>query len=212
MSSDARPDNWIWVDLETTCLDERHPDAAILEIGLVAVDARLNEVAHWSSPIKFHHGDLAACLTRNGTFEMHQNSGLYGELIGERSHLLFEAGGLPTLAEAEAVACQFVQTFAPPVFLPRRDGTGEYMAAGSPICGANVGKFDAIWLRAKMPKLAAMFHYRCFDTNAFFMSEQRFGGGPSTKGEVRHRSLDDCRQSIDTVRRFFGLTPSGGAR
>lgn len=210
---DARPDNWIWLDLETTCLDERTPaDAHILEIGLIAVDARLNEVAHWGSAIKFPRGDLADVLRRCGTFELHQNSGLYGELTGPRAIREFAAGGLPTLAEAEAVACQFVQTFAPPVMQPRRDGQGEYMAAGSPLCGSNVGKFDWPWIREQMPKLAAMFHYRAYDSNFCFMSEQRFGGGPSVKAETRHRALDDCRQSIDTVRRFFGLpTLSAGA-
>lgn len=209
MNDTQRPDNWIWVDLETTCLDERAEHAHILEIGLVAVDAQLREVAHWHSPISFPRGDLAQVLRNGGTFEMHQNSGLFGELTGERSLLKFEAGGLPTLAQAEAVAMQFVQAYAPPVFAPRRDGTGQYFAAGSPMCGANVS-FDRGWLEVHMPKLAAMFHYRNFDSNFCFMSEQRFGGGPSTKGEVRHRALDDCRQSIATVRKFFGL--AGGAQ
>lgn len=200
-----RPDNWVWIDLETTCLDERSPDAAILEIGLVAVDARLNEVAHWASPVKFFHGDLTDCLRRGGTLELHSNSGLYGELHSSpRIHIDFQAGGLPTLAEAEAVAMQFVQAYAPPVL--RTDGSVEL---GSPLCGANVGSFDRAWLRQHMPKLAAMFHYRAYDSNFCFMSEQRFGGWPSVKAETRHRALDDCRQSINTVRKFFRLPALG---
>lgn len=203
MTALARPDAWIWVDLETSTLDERTPDSYILEIGLVAVDAQLNEVAHWASPVKFPRGDLTDVLRRGGVLEMHSNSGLYGELQGSdgRAHRAFEAGGLPSLAEAEAVAQSFVATFAPPVM----SADGTRVVQGSPLCGANVGKFDWPWLRQHMPKLAAMFHYRCYDTNFAFMSEQRFGGGPSVKAETRHRALADCRQSIATVRRFFGL-------
>ncbi len=209
MNAPTRPDAWIWIDLETPDLD---PEAGQpLEIGLIAVDAQLNEVAHWGSAIKPFHGDLVGLLDRCGTLEMHQASGLLAELTGARSLLRFEAGGLPTLAEAEAVACQFVEAFAPPVFAPRRDGKGQYMVASSPMCGANVG-FDRAWLKRHMPKLAAMFHYRNYDTNFSFMSEQRFGGGPSEKTEVRHRALDDCWQSIAGVRKFFRLPASGGAK
>lgn len=202
--TDARPDNWIWLDIECTGLDEHAPDAAILEIGLVAVDAQLRELAHWSTPIKFGAGDLADVLRRAGLTDMHSNNGLLGELTGARSLIKFEAGGLPDLREAEAVALQFVAQFAPATFAPRRDGNGSYMVAGSPVCGANPG-FDQRWIAEHMPTLASQFHYRGFDSNFCFMSEQRFGGGPSVKSEVRHRALDDCRQSIATVRRFFGL-------
>lgn len=203
--------NWIWLDLETSCLDERESHAFILEIALVAVDARLNEVAHWTSPVKFPRGDLVDVLRTGGTLELHSNSGLFGELQGSdgRADLVFEAGGFPTLEQAEAVAIQFMQAYAPPTFYP--DGR---VREGSPLCGSNVGKFDWPWLRLKMPKLAAMFHYRAYDTNAFFMSEQRFGGGPSVKSETRHRALVDCRQSIETVREFFGApgaSSAGGA-
>jgi oligoribonuclease (3'-5' exoribonuclease) len=227
MTADTRPDNWIWVDFETTTLDERHPtDSHILEIGLAAVDAKLQIVCEWSSPVKYFHGDLADCLRRCGTLEMHQNSGLYAELTSGRAHQTFESGGLPTLAEAEAVACQFVATFAPPVYnisdthwaqIQQAKEAGyatdlreRRIVAGSPLCGSNVGKFDWLWMREKMPKLAAMFHYRCYDTNFAFMSEQRFGGGSGVKTNTRHRALDDCHQSINTVRTFFGLPVLGG--
>ena len=40
--------NLIFIDIETTGLDHAAPEAQILEIALVAVDARtLQEVAHW---------------------------------------------------------------------------------------------------------------------------------------------------------------------
>jgi oligoribonuclease len=191
--------HWIIIDLETTGLDERELTAAILEIGLVAVDRRLNEVAHWASPVKPFHGDALSRLP-DRVREMHQNSGLLAELAGPRSLLQFAAGGLPTLVEAEAVALQFVAAYgAPPTVYP----SGQ-TRANAIMVGANIGSFDRQWLKAHMPRLDAAFHYRSADSNFCFLSEQFLLGGPTEKGETRHRALDDCRQSLATLRRFFG--------
>lgn len=187
---------WIFLDLETTGLDATAGD--ILEIGLVAVDRRLQEVAHWASPVKPSRGDsLAPPRMVDRVREMHAGNGLLGELVSERVHLRFDAGGLPTCAEAEAVACRFVRQFGPPP-----DASSRPTAI---MCGANIGSFDRQWLKVHMPALEAMFHYRSVDTNFTFLSEQFLTGGPTLKGETRHRALDDCRQAIASVRRFFGL-------
>jgi oligoribonuclease len=185
---------WIFLDIETTGLDAA--TGCILEIGLVAVDRQLQDVAHWASPVKPPHGDW---LSRLDPYvrEMHAGSGLLGELTGERGLLKFEAGGLPTLAEAEAVACQFVKQFGSPP-----DERGRPRAI---MCGANIGSFDRQWLRMHMPALEGMFHYRSVDTNFTFLAEQFLTGGPTLKGETRHRALDDSRQAIASVRGFFGL-------
>lgn len=190
--------NLIFIDIETTGLDHAAPEAQILELALVAVDARtLQEVAHYHTPLN------AKCYTGEwhpSVVEMHQNSGLLQELRGPRSHLTLEAGGLPHLHQAEAVALQFMAQYAP-------DRT-------SPMCGANVGSFDRQWLRKHMPKLDAAFHYRCLDTNAAFLVEQLVFGLVSDKGETRHRALGDARQSVETLRKlaatlFEGYTAQG---
>jgi oligoribonuclease len=194
--------HWIVIDLETTGLDPREPTAAVLEIGLVAVDRRLNEVAHWASPVKPFHGDALARLDER-VREMHQNSGLLAELTGPRSYTTFGVGsppGLPTLAEAEAVALQFVAAYgAPPITYPSGQTRAEAI-----MVGANVGSFDRQWLKVHMPQLDAAFHYRSIDSNFCFLSEQFLLGGPTEKGETRHRALDDCRQSLATLRKYFG--------
>lgn len=185
--------HFVFIDLETGGPDPLHgelaPGGQVLEIALVAVDNRLNEVAHWHSPIKPLHGNWHSVLPPR-VREMHDGSGLTRDIkAGE--HIIFgHPGGLPTEAEAEAVAIQFMQAYAP-------DRT-------SPMCGANVGRFDARWLRARMPGLEACFTHRCFDSNFCFLADQFFGGQASVKGETRHRALDDCRQAIQTTRRFFG--------
>lgn len=186
---------FVFLDIETGGPDplygELAPGGQILEIALVAVDNRLNDVAHWHSPIKPLHSNWHSVLPPR-VREMHDGSGLTRDIkAGE--HIIFgHPGGLPTEAEAEAVAIQFMQAYAP-------DRT-------SPMCGANVGAFDRRWLKARMPALESAFHYRCFDSNFAFLADQFFGGVPSVKGETRHRALDDARQAIQTVRRFFGAT------
>ena len=185
--------SWIFLDLETTGLDSKGGD--ILEIALVAVDRRLNELAHWHSPVKPFHGDWRSRLEPR-VREMHENSGLLGELLSERQHLKFEAGGFPKREQAEAVALQFVTAY----------GTPRY-ANGSPsvhLAGAKVGSFDRRWLDEHMPRLSEAFHYREVDTNAYFLLELFITGSSGLKGETRHRALDDARQSIQTVRRFIG--------
>jgi oligoribonuclease (3'-5' exoribonuclease) len=182
--------NFIWCDLETNGLDPLKPDALILEIALVAVAIGLNEVAHWHSPIIPSVGNWFSTLPPE-LVEMHSNSGLLGELRGPRSVLRFEAGGLPTLAQAEEVAMQFMQAYGgEPKF--------TYIAGANPA-------FDLSWIRKHMPHLATRFSYRPFDSNAFHMASAWLSGAPMAKTGVRHRALDDCRQSIGVVRSFFGL-------
>lgn len=188
--------NFIWLDLETNGLDPHKPDALILEIALVAVDATLTEVAHWHAPISPPSGFMGTLPPE--LVDMHSNSGLLGELRGKRSVEKFECGGLPNLAQTEAVAIQFLQAYG-----PGPDGRG----GNCTIAGANPG-FDLAWIRKHMPTLAALFHYRPFDTNAFFMAQAWLTGTQMVKTGVRHRALDDCRASIDVCRRFFGMAPT----
>jgi oligoribonuclease len=175
----------IFIDLETTGLLWDATNAEILELALVAVDARtLQEVAHYATPLN------AKCYTGEWhprVVEMHQNSGLLQELRGPKAHLKHEAGGLPYVHQAEQVALQFMAQYAP--------------GQSSPMCGANVGAFDRQWVRRFMPKLDEAFHYRCLDTNAAFLVESFVFGLTSSKGVTTHRALDDARQSVDTLRK-----------
>lgn len=187
--------NLVFVDIESSGLLWDAPEAELLELALVAVDARtLTEVAHWSTPIaaRCHTGEWHPRVV-----EMHQNSGLLAELRGPRSHLRHEAGGLPTLEQAEGVALQFMAAYAP--------------EQSSPMCGANVGSFDRQWLRRFMPRLDQAFHYRSLDTNAQFIVESMVFGLSTSKGETRHRALDDARASVDTLRKLASTLWAGYA-
>lgn len=189
--------HWILCDLETPGIDPESGQP--LEIGLVAVSRRLEAVSQWHSPIKPFRGDWLQQLDPY-LIEMHSNSGLIAELRGPRSYTAFEAGGLPTLAEAEAVACAFVAQFGHP---PDAKGRAQCI-----IAGANVGKFErGAWFPRWLPRLEAMCSHRSLDTNFTFLSEQFLLNGPTEKTETRHRALDDCFQALNGLRKFFGLGP-----
>ncbi len=190
--------NLIFIDLETNVLDQNAPGAELLELALVAIDARtLQEIAHYTTPLnaRCHTGEWDPDVV-----EMHSNSGLLQELRGPRALLKTEAGGLPHVHQAEAVALQFMAQYAP--VDDRGRGT-------SPMCGANVGPFDRQWVRKFMPKLDLAFHYRCLDTNDAFLIEQHVFGLVSEKDVCAHRALSDARQSVDTLRKHAATLYEG---
>lgn len=183
---------WVWLDYECSCLDENDPRAELLEIAMVAVEPRtLRELGAWTTPLKSR---VFTGEWRPEVVEIHTASGLLAELRSGRQHLKLEAGGFPTVLEAEAQAIGFL---------------GYYGALGqSPICGANPG-FDKAWMRKHMPRLADSFHYRVFDTNFCFQLERFIRGTDDyQKRDVAHRALADCRASIQTLRNFLGGVPT----
>lgn len=183
--------NLIFLDLETSDLDWEAPRAQLLEIGMLAVCPRsLRELAAWSTPIQAH---LHVGEWHPKVVEMHSANGLLEELRGPRAHLTFEAGGFPTLAQAQAQAVEFF--FA----------NGGASAAGkSPLCGANVQDFDRLWLKRMMPDLERCFGHRAFDSSAFWQLCDFVTGTQQQSSSTAHRALDDCRQSVQTVRNFLG--------
>jgi oligoribonuclease (3'-5' exoribonuclease) len=184
--------NLIFLDLETSGLDETNPRAEILEIGMLAIHPQsLRELAAWSTPIKAH------CFTGEWdpkVVEMHSSSGLLAELRGPRSHLQFAAGGLPSLSEAQAQAVGFFAAHG-----------GRTHLGQSPLCGANPD-FDRRWMKARgLSDLEKMFHYRSFDTNCFWQLRNFIAGQPAAnKAGTQHRALADARQSVQTLRSFLG--------
>src|SRR5690606_9665840 len=118
---------------------------------------------------------------------------LLEELRGPRSLLPLEAGGFPTLAQAQQLAVEFF--FA----------NGGASAAGkSPLCGANTQDFDRNWLRSRMPELERCFGHRAFDSSAFWQLRDVITGTVRESSSTAHRALDDCRESVQAVRNAIG--------
>lgn len=181
----------IFLDLETTGLYANEPGADILEIGMLAVDVpSFRELDSWSSLV-VEPDRLADPLKGADDYvrKMHAENGLLRDLekaIAESRET--PPAPLPRYFDVQQKAIAF--------YLKHAAGKKVYLAGAKP-------SFDRSWLDAKMPQLAKKFHYREFDTNAFFILREYLFG--AEKDGQRHRVLDDCRQAVKVVHEHFDL-------
>lgn len=186
----AAPEVWLFGDTETTGLVPTAPNATILELGLLAVEVpSFREVDAWSSVV-VAPGRASDVLAGADDYvrNMHTASGLKAELEAALRPAA-SGGAIPDLASVQAKAIQF--------FLKHCAGRKAYLGGANP-------SFDQDWLRVHMPQLIGKFHYRPFDTNAFFQLREALLG-PAEKTNQRHRVLDDCRQAVKVVHEHFDL-------
>lgn len=161
----------LWLDLETTGLDEH--TARLLEVGMILTDGDLNEVAcidvvlGWRTPHALEMPDIVR--------EMHMASGLLDEVAASRM----------CLREAEDLLVAWVDL---------HDARNLYMA------GSGV-HFDRRWLRHLMPALAACFHYRNFDatTLRYFFDTEKEAPEHRVLGDLR-QSIKNIRMLADRAR------------
>lgn len=187
----TQPKVAIFLDLETTGLYANAPGADILEIGMLAVSVpAFREIDSFQSLV-VEHDRLADPLKGCDDFvrKMHAENGLLADLQRaiEASRRTPPAP-LPRYLDVQQKAIQF--------YLKHAAGERVYL------CGAKPS-FDRSWLDVKMPQLAKKWHYRDFDTNAFFILREYLFG--AEKCGQRHRVLDDCRQAVKAVHEHFDL-------
>jgi oligoribonuclease (3'-5' exoribonuclease) len=181
----APPQTALFLDLETTGIFPNVPGARILEIGMLAVEVpTFREIEAWSTTIaNIDSADvLAGCddYVRN----MHTENGLKADLEMRPGSF----GSPVALGPAQDSAIAFYNRHA--------SGRRAYLAGANP-------DFDRRWLEYHMPNLARKFHYRGFDTNAFFILREYLFG--AEKSGQKHRVLGDCRQAVQVVRDHFDL-------
>lgn len=179
-----------FVDVETTGLYPVEQNR-ILEIGIMAVsEPDFVELDAWSTPV-FHDDGLKILAANAFVFDMHEESGLNGELRamakGEAPKVTPRQALLEALAfvNRHAVNCQLDDRGKPEVFL----------------CGANP-QFDRDYIQSWMPDLAKRFHHRVFDVNTLFLLRRFILGGPRAKFGTAHRTLADCRQALAGIHDF----------
>jgi oligoribonuclease (3'-5' exoribonuclease) len=183
----AAPQTAIFLDLETTGLNPSGQGAALLEIGMLAVEVpTFREIDSWSSVIvelDRLEDPLKGCddYVRN----MHQENGLKADLEAVIAAAR-PAGKLPRLFNVQQAAVDFYNKHA--------SGRKVYMGGANP-------SFDKGWLDRHMPTLARKFSHRNLDVNAFFILKEYLVG--PVKSGTKHRALDDCRQSVQAVHDHF---------
>lgn len=174
--------NLIFIDCETTGLKENTDH--ILELALVAVELpTFREVAHFTSPVLPPTWPTVKRNLHEKVLAMHTNSGLIAELdrAGDEAFSHF----------VEGHALAFVREHSP-----------QTLAFHTPMAGANPD-FDRRFIRQRMPKLHAAFHYRNFDVRSITQLQDWVFGVAHV--ESPHRALADCRQAIQAVRTFLGV-------
>ena len=159
----------IFLDLETTGLNPQ--DDLVLEIAMIAVDDRFNEVATFERVIVRLPKDLDRRMN-DFVREMHTANGL---LEDTRPHV--EGKGVPQW-NAYDDACSWLPT-AP----------DRLILAGNSI------HFDRRFLREDYPDFEDRFYRRMFDVSAFLVAAQTYEL-PIPEQESGHRALADCRRSI----------------
>ncbi len=170
-------DRLVWIDCEMTGLDLMQD--ALIEIACLVTDAELT-VLDDGVDLVIKPPPRAVEQMVDVVREMHQASGLLGEL----------AGGI-TLEDAQDQVLEYVRKHVPE---PRR----------VPLCGNSIAT-DRAFLARDMPALDAHLHYRMVDVSsvkelarrwyprAYFASPPKRGG---------HRALADIRESIQELRYY----------
>lgn len=164
-----------WVDVETTALEPR--GGALLEVGMILTDDDLDEFDRTS-----------AVLTPPPGYRLTMKP----EVLA-----LHDAGaGNSLLAECESRG----QSRDDAMFALIRwlsDRTDRLVMAG------NTVGFDRAWLKAKMPLLEALFHYRSIDVSSLKELNERWGFAPQWQGDRKlHRALPDLEDSIAELRHY----------
>lgn len=166
----------MWVDLETTGLDEKEHD--ILEVAMIVTDGHLNIIAEMD-PIVIHLSPQALWKMNDWCVEQHTKSGLI-DLVNKSD---------VSLVHAERAMIVFAKKHCD----PRK----------SPLCG-NTIDFDRRFLTKYMPKFHEYFHYRSINVSSVGELVRRWypmAPSPAIK-RVAHRAHDDIMGSIEILRHY----------
>ncbi|MGP5496979.1 oligoribonuclease [Corynebacterium flavescens] len=181
-------DRLVWIDLEMTGLDpQRH---VIVEVAAIITDANLNIVGE-GIDIVVHASEEELAQMDDFVTNMHAHSGLDKEIRASTT----------TLTEAEDAVLALVEEHCDP----------EHPA---PLAGNSIAT-DRTFIRAYMPRLDKVLHYRMIDVSTIKELSRRWYPrayyNQPEKG-MAHRALQDIIESIrelDFYRRSIFRTDEG---
>lgn len=174
----------MWVDMETTGLDEQARNAYPLEIAAVLTDDQLNAVSHWEGVIHFSTADIIYMAEQGhsidpAVIQMHSENGLFA------------------LCES---AFAWMNPFAVDDELETWVESLD-LAEKPPLAGSTIG-FDRAWMKRFFPKFHSKLHYRNIDVSTIKELTARWNPKihrhyndtkPTSKP---HRAHDDIIESI----------------
>lgn len=167
----AKDDRIVWVDLEMTGLDpDRH---VIVEVAALVTDAQLN-ILDGGIDLVVHATDAELAEMDDFVTEMHGSSGLTEQI----------KASTVTIEEAEEAVLGLVEKHC-----------GEHRP---PLAGNSIAT-DRMFIRAQMPRLDAVLHYRMIDVSTVKELTRRWFPkayyNQPDKG-MAHRALADIVESI----------------
>jgi oligoribonuclease len=164
----------VWLDLETTGIDDR--TSAILEIATIVTDKDLEHLIEGPNLV-IHQPEAVLRAMDAWCDKQHGASGL--TVASRRSKV--------SLSDAEAETLAFVRKHC--------------LRGTAPLCGNSIG-FDRRFVMHHMCKLNGYLHYRNVDVSSLKELVRRWC--PDAPGAIEkrstHRALDDVRESIDELR------------
>lgn len=172
----------LWIDFETTGLDERtdHP----LEVAAVATDGQLNPIESFWSVMQAPSEALLNLPER--VHRMHTSSGLIEEVKAAQR----------TKEEVDEALAAFV----------RRNWQSQAIIGGSSV------HFDKRFLREHFPKTHALLYYRIIDVSSFMEACRiSLGYDIGYNPHNKHRAYEDILQSIDLYKRYISMIKIPGA-
>ncbi|AKK09516.1 oligoribonuclease [Corynebacterium testudinoris] len=172
MTTPAKNDRLVWVDLEMTGLDvHRH---VIVEVAALVTDADLNILGE-GVDLVVHATEEELAHMDDFVTTMHNNSGLTAQI----------RESTVTMKEAEDAVLDLIATHCSP----------EHPA---PLAGNSIAT-DRMFIREQMPRLDAALHYRMVDVSSIKELARRWYPkayfNQPTKG-LAHRALADIVESI----------------
>lgn len=182
---EKRKDLLVWIDLETTGLDEDDQMSGIhthkiLEVGMHITDSKFNIIDDGLDIVIHHKKEDIDPLMIDFVKSFHSENGLLQRV--EDSTI--------DLSQAQQLMIDY---FNKHNILPK----------SSPICGNSVS-LDKNFLLAQMPDFCDLLHYRKIDVSSFKEVINRLY--PDKKNGFRkiaqHRALDDIKESIGELKYY----------
>lgn len=161
----------MWLDLETTGLDEK--TGRILEYAAVFTDLELNDLAAIEGIIP-QDFVRAKQVMNDFVLDMHTKNGLLEELAQSGNN---DYNTTLTLAEGKLLG----------VLESLQDENTIFVIAGSSV------RFDRDWIEEHMPTLENALHYRQLDVSSYKVGFPEIFG---TETSDAHRAMPDIRESI----------------
>ena len=177
MTSTAKDDRLVWIDLEMTGLDPGRE--VILEVATLVTDQHLEVLAEGPSLVIHHEGEVLERMIPV-VRAMHEKNGLL--------HRVKESQVTPEQAEQRTLA--FI----------RQHCTEK----SAPLCGNTIW-MDRMFLNRQMPSVDAYLHYRVIDVSSIKELARRWNPAALAKAPAKpdsHRALDDIRASIEELRHY----------